>query len=124
MLCSNLFSIGMWFIDDLFENGKPILFETWKYRGACETDRMIWCGGVRCVWEKWNFDSICTEQHDMAFQLSTGVNLESGFINIEKVTQKYIKIMLVEEKLNSLQANGYKYRLKHESVHGFLLSNE
>ena len=28
VLCSNLFSIGMWFVDDLFENGKLILFET------------------------------------------------------------------------------------------------
>ena len=60
----------------------------------------------------------------MPFQLSTGVNLESGFINIEKVTQKHIKILLAEEKLNSFQANDYKYRLKHESVHGFLSSNE
>ena len=85
---------------------------------------MIWCGVVRSVREKWNFDSICREQHDMPFQLSTGVNLESGFINIENVTQKHIKILLAEEKLNSLQANNYKYRLKHESVHGLLLSNE
>ena len=28
VFCSNLFSIGMWFVDDLFENGKLILFET------------------------------------------------------------------------------------------------
>ena len=76
MFCSNLFSIGMWFVDDLFENGKLILFETWKHRGASEIDRMIWCGVVRCVREKWNFDSICREQHDIPFQLSTGVNLE------------------------------------------------
>ena len=39
------------------------------------------------------------EQHDMPFQLSTGVNLESGFINIEKVTQKHIKILLAEKSL-------------------------
>ena len=45
-------------------------------------------------------------------------------INIEKVTQKHIKMLLAEEKLNSLQANDYKYRLKYESVHGFLSSNE
>ena len=70
------------------------------------------------------FDSICRKQHDMPFQLSTGVNLESGFINIEKVTKKHIKILLAEEKLNSLRANEYKYRLKHESVHGFFSSNE
>ena len=114
----------MWFVDDLFENGKLILFETWKHRGASEIDRMIWCGVVPCVREKWNFDSVCREQHDIPFQLSTGVNLESGFINIEKVTQKHIKILLAEEKLNSLRANDYKYRLKYESVHGLLSSNE
>ena len=82
-----------------------------------------WCGVVRCVREKWNFDSICREQHGMPFQLSTGVNLESGFINIEKVNQKHIKILLAEKKLNSLRSNDYKYRIKHESVHGFLSSN-
>ena len=60
----------------------------------------------------------------MPFQLFTGVNLESGFINIEKVTQKHIKILLAEEKQNSLRTNDYKYRLKHESLHGFLSSNE
>ena len=60
----------------------------------------------------------------MPFQLSTDVNLESGFINIEKVTQKHIKILLAEEKLNSLRANDYKYKIKHESVYGFLSSNE
>ena len=60
----------------------------------------------------------------MPFQLSTGVNLESGFINMEKVTQKHIKILLAKEKLNLLRANDYKYRLKHESVHGLLSSNE
>ena len=70
------------------------------------------------------FDSICREQHDMPFQLSTSVNLESGFINIEKVTQKHIKMLLGEEKLNSLGAHDYKCRLKHELVHGFLSSNE
>ena len=98
VFCSNLYSIGMWFVDDLFENGKLVLFETWKHREASETDRMIWCGVVRFVREKWNFDSMCREQHDMPFQLSTGVNLESGFINIEKVTQKHIKMLLAEQK--------------------------
>ena len=124
VFCSNLFAFGMWFVHDLFENGKLILFETLKHRGASEIDRIIWCVVVRCVREIWNVDSICREQHDMPFQLSTGVKLGSGFINIEKVTQKNIKILLVEEKLNSLRANDYKYRLKHESVLGFPSSNE
>ena len=124
VFCSNLFSSGMWFVDDLFENGKLAMFETWKHRGASETDRMIWCGVVRCVREKWIFDSICREQHDMLFQLPTGMNLESFFINIEKVIQKHIKMLLAEQKLNSLLANDYKYRIKHESVHGLLLSDE
>ena len=60
----------------------------------------------------------------MPVQLSTGVNLESGFINIAKVTQKHIKILLEKEELNSHRANDYKYRIKHESVHGVLSSNE
>ena len=85
---------------------------------------MIWYGVVRCVREKWNFDSSCREQHDMPFQLSTGVNLESGFINIEKLTQKHTKILLAEKQLNSLMANDYEYRLKYVSVHRFLSSNE
>ena len=106
----------MWIVDDLFDNG--------KHRGASEIDRMIWYGVVRCVREKWNFDSSYKEQQDMSFQLSTGVNLESGFISIEKLTQKHTKILLAEKQLNSLRANNYEYRLKHESVHGFLSSNE
>ena len=60
----------------------------------------------------------------MPFQLPCGVNMESGVIDVEKVTQKHIEVLLAEGKQSSLQENDCMYRLTHELVCGFISSNE
>ena len=37
----------MWYVDDLFEGGNVISFDTWMQRGARVVDKMIWCGIVK-----------------------------------------------------------------------------
>ena len=42
---------------------------------------------------------------------------KSAFVNIEKVTQKQVKLVLTEKKLCSLKETSYKYKMKYESIH-------
>ena len=51
----NLFSIGLWYVVDLFEEENLIPFDTWMHRGANEFDRMIWCGIVKCISKKMEY---------------------------------------------------------------------
>ena len=115
---NNLFSIGIWYVGDLFEGENVIPFETWRRRGPQEADRMIWCGIVKCVTKKWNIQQICYDQSIQPLEFSCGLHINSSFVNIEKVTQKQVKLVLSEKKLQSLKESDYKYKMKHESIQG------
>ena len=58
----------------------------------------------------------------MAF--SCGLHINSSFINIEKVTQKQVKLVLSEKKLRPLKESDYKYKMKHESIQGPITDKE
>ena len=120
----NLFSIGLWYVVDLFEEENLIPFDTWMHRGANEFDRMIWCGIVKCISKKWNVQAICHDQSSSAHGFTRGLNKESGFVSIENISQKHIKVCLAEKKLSSLKDTEFKYRIKNESIHGIITDDE
>ena len=121
---NNLFSIGIWYIGDLFEGGNVILFEVWRRRGAREADRMIWCGIVKCITKKWNIQQICNDQSIQPLAFSCGLHINSSFINIEKVTQKQVKLVLSEKKPRAPKESDHKYKMKHESIQGLITDKE
>ena len=86
----------MWYVGDLFEGGNVIPFDTWRQRGAREVDRMIWCGIVKCITKKWNIQQICNDQSIQPLEFLRGLHINSSFVNIEKVTQKQVKLVLSE----------------------------
>ena len=49
---------------------------------------------------------------------SYGLQINIAFVNTEKATQKQVKLVLAEKKLRSLKETDYKYKMKHESIHG------
>ena len=81
---------------------------------------MIWCGIVKWISKKWNIQAICHDQSSRAQGFTRGLNQESGFVSIENISQKHIKVCLVEKKLSSLKDTDFKYRLKNESIHGII----
>ena len=96
----NLFSIGLWYVVNLFEEENLITFDTWAHRGANELDRMTWSGFVKCIDKKWNIPAICHDQSSHAQGFTRGLNRESVFVGIENISQKHIKVCLAEKKLN------------------------
>ena len=78
----NLMSIGMWTINDLYENDKQTIipFKTWQNRGATELDRLTWLGIINVV--KPN-----RHKYSKSNLVSAGIYVNDQFISIQKVTQ-------------------------------------
>ena len=122
--CSeNLFSIGLWYVNDLFEEQNLIPFNTWVHRGANELDRMTWSGIVQCISKKWNIQPMCQDQSSLAKGFTRALNKESVFVGIENISQKHIKVCLAE-KISSLKEADFKYRMKNELIHGIVRDDE
>ena len=43
----NLFQMGLWCIQDLYEDGKPIQFQFWRNKCATPGDYMVWRGLIQ-----------------------------------------------------------------------------
>ena len=66
----------------------------------------------------------CHDQSSCAHGFTHGLNKESGFVSIENISQKHIKVCLAEKKLSSLKDTDFKYRIKNESIHGIFTGDE
>ena len=117
----NLFSIGMWYVGDLFDEGNLLSFDTWVRRGANEADRLAWYGIVNCIYKKWNIHNVCDNPSTEPIILSCGLNVKTAFVNVENMTQKHVKMVLSERKRLSLD---YKYKIKHQLIQGFISDEE
>ena len=85
---------------------------------------MIWCGIVKCITKEWNIQQICNDQSFQPLEFSCGLHINSSFVNIENVTQKQVKLVLSEKKLQPLKESDYKYKMKQESIHGTITDKE
>ena len=99
----NLFSIGMWHVGDLFDEGNLLSFDTWVRRGANEADRLAWYGIVNCIYKKWNIHNVCDNPSTEPIILLCGLNVKTAFVNVENMTQKHVKMVLSERKRLSLE---------------------
>ena len=120
----SLLSIGMWCVGDLFTDGNLIPFDVWLNRGAREVDGMTWGGLVKSISKKWNIQDIFHDQSSNALAFTRGLNMESTFVCIEKITQKQVKELLAQNKLSSLKDTDFKYKIKHELIHGTISDEE
>ena len=120
----NLFSSGMWFVGDLFQEGNVIPFDVWLKRGVNESLRMKWYSIVRCVQNRWPVLRNNVELGSQNLSLTCGVLLEGTFVDIKDITQKIIKDILSSRKFNSLMDNDHKYRIAHERFHGFMSNTD
>ncbi len=119
-----LFSLGMWVVGDLFENEDIIPFDTWLHRGASELDRMIWYGIISCISKVWKIEDITNSVSIPPFTIPCGMYVNESFITIDEVKQRHIKVILANQKLCSLKANEYRFRIKHELIHGFIATED
>ena len=120
----NLFSIGMWYVGALFDEGNLLSFDTWVRRGANEADRLAWYGIVNCIYKKWNIHNVCDNPSTEPIILSCGLNVKTAFVNVENMTQKHVKMVLYERKRLSLEDSDYKYKIKHQLIQGFISDEE
>ena len=120
----NLFSIGMWYVGDLFDEGNLLSFDTWVRRGANEADRLAWYGIVNCIYKKWNIHNVCDNPSPEPIILSCGLNVKTAFVNVENMTQKHVKMVLSERKRLFLEDSDYKYKIKHQLIQGFISDEE
>ena len=60
MYNENLFSIGMCYVGDLFDEGNLLACDTWVRRDANESDRLVWYGTVNCIYKKYIFKLLST----------------------------------------------------------------
>ena len=119
---ARLFSTGLWVVQDLFENGILLSFETLLQRGAREMDRMTWFGMIRCVDKTYNFQDL--ELNAKPLTINTGMILNSKFVSIDKLTQKHIRASFSEVKFSSLKESDLKHKIKHEKLHGILTDEQ
>ena len=94
----NLFSIGMWYVGDLFDEGNLLSFDTWVRRGANKADRLAWYGIVNCIYKKLSIHNVCDNPSTEPIILSCGLNVKPAFVNFENMTQKHVKMVLAERK--------------------------
>ena len=81
-----MFSIGMWYVGDLFDEGNLLPFDTWVRRGANEADQLAWYGIVNCIYKKWNIHNVCDNSATEPIILSCGLNVKTAFVNVKNMT--------------------------------------
>ena len=82
---------------------------------------MTWGGLVKSISKKWNIQEIFPDQSSNALAFTRGLNMESTFVCIEKITQKQVEERLAQKKISSLKETDFKYVQESESVEiGFL----
>ena len=99
---NNLFSIGLWVINDLFENNRIIPFNVWKVRGATELDRLTYSAIISIIQKLEIIDDLTTTP--------CGIINEGKVIAIQKVNQKHIKTWLANEKYSLLNDSDKIYK--------------
>ena len=112
-----LFSIGMWTVEDLYENNTLIPYKTWQNRGASNIDKLVWSGIVNCINSNKDRFKAPSSQSIVA-----GIMLDSRFIPIQNVQQNHIKQCLAKRKLMTM--NELKFKMKAESIYGPITEQE
>ena len=107
---SNLFSIGMWTVEDLYCEESLIPFHTWIKRGASENDRITWCGIIKSI--RQHKHKFC--KNDSFF---CGISYKESFITIQNVKQKDIKKLMQNVKYKNLSITDFKYKLKANQIY-------
>ena len=85
---------------------------------------MTWGGLVKSISKKWNIPEICHDQSSDALAFTCDLNMESIFVCVENITQKQVKELLAQKKLSSLKEAEFRYKIKHELIHGIISDEE
>ena len=103
----------LWFVKDLYENGKLVPFNVWQNRGARATEYLVWRGIIQCV--KNAYGIIDVNDIPKECHVVCGIQCNDKFMSIVDVNQKFIKNMLRwvrYEKCNQLLKSQIKYHEK------------
>ena len=107
-----LFSMGIWNINDLFNNNILIPFSTWRARGALDKDYLTWLAISKIINENIRY----TEQ--LSSGVKCGVEIDGKFIEIQYLAQRDIKKVLLHDRYNSLTESDFKFKIKAVKLYG------
>ena len=102
-----------WTANDLYENGKTILFETWKSRGASLSNYLEWRNILASVLSK-KIDGIKYNKTKYLCYPNLGTKLAPRLIH--SISEKDIKTVLNKIDMNGIKC--YKVRNKQIQIHG------
>lgn len=115
MFNKRLLQCGLWFIKDLFSEGRLIPFNIWKQRGANNAEFLLWRGIAESVCRKYGIieDNV---QDDDDLSIQCGVMYNDNITSIHKCTQKHLKCVMKTKKYDKCEKS-LKYMLKYEEMH-------
>ena len=109
----NLLKSGIWTANDLFQDGKIILFDTWKSRGASICDYLEWRNILSAVLSK-NIKGVRDNSISNVCYPNLGTISAVRFIH--SINEKDLKFLLNKTNMKSIKE--YKVRNKHIQIHG------
>ena len=116
---SKLFSLGLWTVKDLYNQGIITNVNVWAQRGATWTDILILQGIVASVPEGWKL--LLKENGDIKGSLKTGILIPNAtFISIDNMTQKDVKQLYTVRNFKKLKQSDFKAKAYFETKFGVL----
>ena len=115
---NSLFSIGIWYVNDLFKDNNLIPFHVWKTRGALEKDYLTWLAICKIV--KNNIIQV----NESSGPPQCGVEVDGKLIEINDLTQKHIKQCLLKMKYSCLLESDFKFKIKACKYYGNLTDED
>ena len=110
-----LFPCGIWHVNDLYNNGELIPFNTWMARGASISDYMLWRGLVESIPCTWKFlvrnDVIVSKIVKPSF-----VMYENKQVSINDITERELKCHYRYVVYDKMHEKDFKAKMKYTNL--------
>ena len=115
-LIKNLFDVGIWTAQDLYDNDRLIPFKIWTRRGAQNKDFMAWRSLISSI-----PNEMKPQYDENEFKISLPTLGDQKYvIPISKFTEKNIKHHLIKKQYELLKEGTIKSQGKIMAIHGYV----
>ena len=109
---NRLFKCGMWTVNDLYQHGRLIPFNTWIRRGASLNEYLLWRGIVKAIPSSWS--NLLQQNIEMSTRLELGmIEFDMKCVNIMQATEKDFKDFFRYRRYGSLKTTEFKTQMKY-----------
>ncbi len=111
----NLFKCGMWNVNDLYENGNLVPYNTWIARGAKRYEYLKWRSIIDSIPCKWK--NMLKENLETSKYIGNGlIKVNNVITDIFRVTQKQLKDYIRVTILEAMKESDFKARCKYNNI--------